>query len=138
TFRLLLVRAKPAPHDWVLPKGHIENGETPDEAAAREVREEAGVDALPLTYLGHLEYDSPKGEHVRAAIFLMQFMREVPAVDNPEIRWCSTREALRITRFEQARVLIRSAVRAIPDHVHATATARQPSRTASGSSRRKP
>ena len=29
---------------WTLPKGHLEAGETPPEAAARESREEAGVE----------------------------------------------------------------------------------------------
>ena len=56
--RVLLVRAKPAPHDWVLPKGHLERGETPEETARREVREEAGVDAEPLRYAGTIEFDT--------------------------------------------------------------------------------
>lgn len=31
--------------DWVFPKGHVEAGETPLQAALREVREEAGIEA---------------------------------------------------------------------------------------------
>jgi len=31
--------------DWVFPKGHVEEGETPLQAALREVREEAGITA---------------------------------------------------------------------------------------------
>src|SRR5262249_34680460 len=73
---VLLVRAKPAPHDWVLPKGHIEKGESPDEAAVREVREEAGVEATVVRYAGLIEFDSPKGEHVRAGYFLMEFVKD--------------------------------------------------------------
>ncbi|MFC1654128.1 NUDIX hydrolase [Patescibacteria group bacterium] len=30
-------------HKWVLPKGLIESGETPEEAAVREVKEETGI-----------------------------------------------------------------------------------------------
>ncbi|HEY3019372.1 MAG TPA: NUDIX domain-containing protein, partial [Solirubrobacteraceae bacterium] len=39
-----------------LPKGHIDPGETPIEAAAREVREEAGVEAEPVEKLGDVRY----------------------------------------------------------------------------------
>ena len=33
---------------WSLPKGHIEQGETPEQAAVREVREETGITARVL------------------------------------------------------------------------------------------
>ena len=111
----LLVRAKPAPHDWVLPKGHIETGEMPEQTARREVREEAGVEATPIRYLGSLEFDSPRGERVRAGYFLMQFVRDVPRVEDREIRWCPVAEALRLVRFENTRALIRAADRAASD-----------------------
>jgi 8-oxo-dGTP pyrophosphatase MutT (NUDIX family) len=39
-----------------LPKGHLDPGETPVEAAAREVREEAGVEAEARGELGAVRY----------------------------------------------------------------------------------
>src|SRR5437588_3350950 len=39
-----------------LPKGHVDPGETPLEAAQREVREETGVTAEPVCELGQARY----------------------------------------------------------------------------------
>ncbi|HWT92790.1 MAG TPA: NUDIX domain-containing protein, partial [Solirubrobacteraceae bacterium] len=39
-----------------LPKGHVDPGETPEQAAQREVREEAGVDATLVGQLGEVRY----------------------------------------------------------------------------------
>ena len=41
---------------WVLPKGSVENGEEYKETAAREVKEEAGVDASIIKYVGKSQY----------------------------------------------------------------------------------
>ncbi len=41
---------------WVLPKGTVELGEEYKETAAREVREEAGVDAAIIKYVGTSQY----------------------------------------------------------------------------------
>ena len=48
--------------DTVFPKGHLERGETPEQAALREVVEEAGICPQLLAPLGTTEYTvfSPK------------------------------------------------------------------------------
>src|SRR5262249_19614305 len=43
TTKYLLVEAKDDPAQWVLPKGHVEEGELHRETAVREVLEETGV-----------------------------------------------------------------------------------------------
>jgi len=42
--------------DWSLPKGHIESGETRQQAAIREVKEESGIDARVVHPLGEVDY----------------------------------------------------------------------------------
>ncbi|GAB6106316.1 NUDIX hydrolase [Fusibacter bizertensis] len=42
--------------DWVLPKGKIEQDESSEETAVREVKEEAGVKAKVLTPIGETSY----------------------------------------------------------------------------------
>lgn len=42
--------------DWVLPKGKIEEGETPDQTAVREVFEETGIHAEIVEFLGETAY----------------------------------------------------------------------------------
>ena len=41
---------------WVLPKGTVEPGEEHEETALREVKEETGVDARIIKYVGKSEY----------------------------------------------------------------------------------
>lgn len=41
---------------WSLPKGHIEHGETAEQAALREVAEETGISGEILGELGTIEY----------------------------------------------------------------------------------
>ena len=45
--------------EWIAPKGTIEAGETPEEAAAREAEEEAGVRGTIVRRLGRFSY--PRG-----------------------------------------------------------------------------
>jgi len=103
--RYLLVRARRDPMQWVLPKGHIDPGETAEEAALREVREESGVEATIVSFVGTIEYDFG-GEHCRVGFYLMRFAREVPADEEREIAWMSFESALVSTPFADVRGLL--------------------------------
>ncbi len=42
--------------EWVLPKGHVEPGETPEQTAVREVHEETGLQSRVISTLGDIDY----------------------------------------------------------------------------------
>ncbi|NPA52434.1 MAG: NUDIX hydrolase [Aquificae bacterium] len=50
---VLLIRVK---NRWSFPKGNIEREEPREKAALREVKEETGVDAQVVDFLGEIEY----------------------------------------------------------------------------------
>src|SRR6186713_295560 len=89
--RVLLVTAKRQPNQWVFPKGHIETGETVEEAAIREVEEEAGVIATVNEPVGSLEFRNARGL-VRAQFFLMTFVSEEEPRENRRRAWFTAEE----------------------------------------------
>ncbi|MEI6581687.1 MAG: NUDIX domain-containing protein [bacterium] len=92
---------------WHLPKGTIENGESIEQTAIREVREEAGLDIEIVGYLGSIsrEYDSPTdGELVIKTIhyFIGRLIRDTGKIDNEHDRvdWLTPAEAIKKTSLQ--------------------------------------
>jgi 8-oxo-dGTP pyrophosphatase MutT (NUDIX family) len=105
---VLLVRSSRSPR-WVLPKGHIDAGETPEETAVREVREEAGVDASIHGEVGESAFVTPRGEAVRVRWFLMLEQGAWPEWEHRELLWCDPDEAMRLVDYDDTREVIRRA-----------------------------
>jgi 8-oxo-dGTP pyrophosphatase MutT (NUDIX family) len=107
--RILLVTSRRSPGEWVLPKGHIEKGETPVETAVREVLEESGVTAVAGAALGDLEFSPARG-FVRARFFLMTFRSEAEPGESRERAWLRPEEATKRLHWDDARELVQRAV----------------------------
>jgi 8-oxo-dGTP pyrophosphatase MutT (NUDIX family) len=90
----LLVQAKRPPHEWVLPKGHIEPGEPAPGAAVREVREETGVWARIRNDLQDSAY-SVNGVPVKVRFYLMEALaEEAPDDTGRRHEWLPLAQAL--------------------------------------------
>ena len=94
---------------WILPKGHVEPGETSAQAGVRETQEEAGVSGDLLGPVGApLEYDW-NGKRYQVQYFLIRATAEAPATDGRTIAWLPFDEAVQRLSFEDTRRLLREA-----------------------------
>lgn len=98
---VLLVPARQNPSYWIFPKGHIELGETPAEAAVRELREEAGVLGEVLQEVGSSAFKSGD-EEVAVTYFLIRFLRTDGKAER-KVQWRLLDEARSVLTFEDAR-----------------------------------
>lgn len=105
--------------NWGLPKGHLEDGETPEAAALREVAEETGLDDLVVrATLPTIDwYFRDRGEiiHKFCHFFLFESPRceAVPQREEgiSECIWCSYHKAVRTMSYDNARDVLRAAGR---------------------------
>jgi 8-oxo-dGTP pyrophosphatase MutT (NUDIX family) len=104
-----------------LPKGHLEPGETAEQAAVREVREELGMSSRVVGSLGTSEYvyDSDAGPVPKQVhLFLLEWIPGEPLPLDGEMErvdWCSLDEAERRLTFDTEQRAIALARRELAD-----------------------
>jgi bis(5'-nucleosidyl)-tetraphosphatase len=100
---------------WGFPKGHIESGETERAAAAREVREETGLDVALLDEFREAdEYVFQKrGELVKkqSVYFLGQATTQAAQIswEHDDLAWVSFGEALTRLKYPGGRAILERA-----------------------------
>jgi 8-oxo-dGTP pyrophosphatase MutT (NUDIX family) len=110
---------------WQLPKGLVDPGESPEQAAVREVREEAGVETDLMGLIQTIEYwyrAERRGEAVRYHKFVHFFLLSYRAGDVSqhdhevaEARWVSGRQAVEMLAFASERSVVEKAVEMISE-----------------------
>jgi 8-oxo-dGTP pyrophosphatase MutT (NUDIX family) len=104
---------------WQLPKGIVDEGETPEQAAVREVREETGLNAKIQSTMETIEYWYVSGGktgkvryHKFVHFYLMKYLSgKTDDHDNEvvEARWVPIVDAIRMLSFKSERELVEKA-----------------------------
>lgn len=99
-----------------LPKGHVDPGETPEQTAAREVREETGVDAELLEPLGEIRYFYQRsGVRIFKRVSFFLFAYRGGSVEDhddevEEARWMGLEEAATALSYDGERSMVARAL----------------------------
>jgi len=114
---LLLYKNQSGRYDgWVLPKGTLETGETFKQTALREVKEESGVTAKIIKYLGKTEYNfkNPKGTINKTVHWYLMVADDFKC--KPQAEECFTdagyykrHEALHLMKFTDEKQMVKKA-----------------------------
>ena len=101
---------------WALPKGTPDAGETVEETAIRETREETGIDVAIEKSLGSIRYFFVRGTtrfHKTVHFFLMRPVGgaiELHDEEFDEVRWAPVEEALALMNHATERSVVERAV----------------------------
>ena len=87
---------RPRYDDWSLPKGKLDPGETDEQAALREVREECSIEAELGPELPSTTYLDRSGKHKRVRYWAMTVVDGQPAAANEvdDARWFELSDAM--------------------------------------------
>ncbi len=102
-----------------LPKGHVDPGETPDQTALREVREETGVEAELVEKLGDVRYYYQRsGKRIFKRVTFYLFVYLGGSLDDhddevEEARWMPLTEAVEALSYDGEREMAERALSAI-------------------------
>ena len=104
---IVLIRRKTPPHDWALPGGFVDYGESLEQAAVREAREETSLDVQLISQLGaYSEPDRDPRQHTISIVFRAK-ARGVPRAgdDAGDIGLFNKKNLPQILAFDHGRIL---------------------------------
>jgi 8-oxo-dGTP pyrophosphatase MutT (NUDIX family) len=110
--------------EWCLPKGHLEGGETPEDAAVREIEEETGIRGRVVGSLGTIDYwFSAEGRRVHKLVhhYLLEATGGTLSIEGDpdqeaiDVAWVSLTELAKTLAFPNERKIAREASARLAD-----------------------
>jgi 8-oxo-dGTP diphosphatase len=102
---------RPRYDDWSFPKGKLDPGETFEEAALREVREETGLICRLGPELAFAHYDDNKGRPKVVRYWLMAVIEDPgfePNEEVDELRWLTPGDAAELLTYSRDSKLVKT------------------------------
>ena len=109
---ILLVRHLKSGH-WSFPKGHMEAGETEEDTARREIKEETGLDVLLDTGFRETVNYSPKKNTKKTVVYFVGMVASHELITQQdeisELRWLEIEQAGNVLTYDNDKLLANKA-----------------------------
>lgn len=113
---ILLIKHVNSGH-WSFPKGHMEPGETEEQTALREIKEETGIDVLLDTTFRETVSYFPRKDTQKLVVYFVGKARNyefTPQEDEiAQIRWVEIGRAAALLTYENDKTIVQKAKTAI-------------------------
>ena len=115
---LLLIKHVVGGH-WSFPKGHVEAGETEEQTALREIKEETGIDVELITTFREVVSYSPKRDTTKDVIYFLgkakNFQYTPQEEEIAQIKWVEINLAHSFLTYDNDKQLVNKAKPIIRD-----------------------
>lgn len=104
-YLLILNKKGNAKGHWGFAKGHTEDGETEEQTAIREIKEETGLDVILDTRFREVLSYIPKKDVIKDAVYFVAECKNFEVVlqesEVADFKWCTFSDAIKMLNFGQ-------------------------------------
>lgn len=104
---IVLIERKNPPFGWALPGGFVDYGESFEDAAVREAKEETGLDvALVRQFHTYSHPDRDQRQHTASTVFIATAVGTPAGADDAKQAQIFNKDGLPELAFDHARILL--------------------------------